>query len=184
MSDRFYDYSRFDDERLKDIMTSWDGLTGNHGLVVKFCAGLLKGESVLDVGCGLCHLYEALKGRISKYVGIDIDERALKWSRERYPDLELQYASVDDLSLLGDQMFDTVFALGVSRVPHQLDGIEEMFKHTRHSLVLTYFQTPDFESKIFPNVFWEVLNHERVKSIEVFSQGNKGTEIVRFNLEF
>jgi len=163
-------------------MTGWDGLIDNHGRVVKFCAELLEGESVLDVGCGLCHLYEALKGRVSKYVGVDIDERALGWARERYPGLELHYTSVYDLSLLGDRVFDTVYAIGLYRIPRQLNGIEEMLNHTRHSLVLTYFHHSDSKPKSFPDVFWVVLNHERVKSFEVFSQSDRRTEIMRFNL--
>ncbi len=182
MKDTFYDYRKFEDERLRGIMTGWDGLGGNHGSVVKFCAELLEGETVLDVGFGLCHLYEALKSRVSRYVGVDIDERALRWAKERHPTLELYYASVYDLSLLRNRIFNTVFAIGLYRIPHQLDGIEEMLKHTQHSLVVTYFQPSDSDGKSFPAVFWGVLDHERVKSVEVFSHGNKGTEIVRFNV--
>ena len=94
--DKFYDYRRFKDDRLYNIMSGWDKLRGNHGLVIKYCANLLVGDTVLDVGCGFCHLYEALGDRVKHYVGIDIDERVLEWTRNRYPELDLRYGDVHD----------------------------------------------------------------------------------------
>jgi len=187
MEDSFYDYSQFDNNRLKNIMTGWDNFTGNHGLVMKFCAKLLRGVNVLDVGCGLCHLYEALNEYkhtfklLYEYVGIDNDERVLSWSKERYPSLELLYSNVYNLSILGKRKFDTVFAIGLYRMPFQRNGIEEMLKHTRQQLILTYLHHKT-NPRCLPQVFWEILeNSKHINSVEILAHNITGIEIVRIS---
>ena len=119
MDDTFYNYQGFDDKRLEGIMKGWDGLGGYHGLLVRKIADLCLGDTVLDVGCGLCHLYEAMKVRRrpnplpTKYVGVDIDDRVLKMAKERYPNLDIQKKSVYDLSGLDE--FDSVTSIGLYR---------------------------------------------------------------------
>jgi len=178
MSDRFYDYITFGDERLKSIMTSWDGLTGYHGLQVKACADRLEGKSVLDMGCGLGHLYEYLTSVAKKeieYVGIDIDERVVEWAKKRYPHLDIRLGNVYDLSEFG--MFDTVFAIGLySGEPERIDGVREMLEHTNTKLIMTYFHkekgNPVFLNKIKP--YWSKYNiiphniDERLTILEVY----------------
>jgi len=160
-------------------MTGWDNFTGNHGVVVKFCAKLFQGIDVLDVGCGLCHLYEALTDdyQIYDYVGVDNDRRVLKWARQRYPNLDLKYGDVYNLSFLGERKFDSVFAIGLYRMPHQIDGIKEMLKHTKTQLILTYLHR-GAEPRVFPEVFWEALSDKQVNSLKIFNHGIKGIEIV------
>lgn len=182
MSDKYYDYSRFDDERLRGIMASWDGLGGNHGLVIKLCADKLVGDTVLDVGCGLCHLYDVLKDRVTEYVGVDNDERVVDWARHRYPSLQIEWADVRDLFRLGDRRFDTVYAIGLYRKPEELIGIEEMLKHARKALIITYLHRRDAGEKYLPKVFFDLLRDEWVESIEIFGHRINGIEIVRFNL--
>lgn len=180
--DDFYDYRKFGDERLKQIMVNWDGFRGNHGATIKFCASLLVGDSILDVGCGLCHLYKTLENRVAEYVGVDVDKRVLEWARQRYPNLELRRADVYDLSVLGDRRFDTVYAIGLYRRPHETRGIIEMLKHTRRALVLTYLYRAGSEPRFFPDVFWEALKDKRIKSLEFFNHNIKAIEIVRFRI--
>ena len=181
--DKFYDYRRFDDDRLEGIMTGWDGLRGNHGLVIKLCADLLVGDTALDVGCGLCHLYEAFKSRVACYVGVDLDIRVLEWARKRHPELEFRQANVYDLSTLGNEKFDTVFAIGLYRRLNQSRGVEEMLKHTRHALVLTYFHASGASPRLFPDVLWRILKNKAVSKLEFFNHGIKGIEVVRLNID-
>ena len=139
MGDKFYTYDRFDDKRVKEIFTGWDGLSGYHGLQVAKCASLLMGNSVLDVGCGICHLYEMLKlnNYTGSYTGTDIEPRVLKLARERYPQLGILEKSVYDLSGLG--MYDTVFAIGLyDDPPVSKKSMEEMMNHTNNAIVITY----------------------------------------------
>lgn len=182
MRDSFYDYSKFDNERLKNIMTGWNGFIGNHGAVIKFCAERIVGSSVLDVGCGLCHLYKALVDVVSNYVGVDNDKRVIDWAIERYPELRLIHGDARNLSFLGKEQFDTVYAIGLYRVPSELTCIEEMLKHSRRALIVTYLHRRDMGEKYLPAVFFDFLRNKRVWSIEVFAHKIKGIEIVRFNL--
>jgi len=62
-------------------------------------------------------------------------------------------------------------------MPHQIDGIKEMLKHTERCLIITYLQNE--EQHIFPQVFWKVLEENEVNSLEILAHKNKGIEIVR-----
>ena len=142
MSDRFYNYSAFDDKRVEDIFKGWDGLGGYHGLLIRKVSRLLVGTTALDVGCGLCHLYECLKVENplfgGTYVGTDIDDRILGMARERYPQLNLLKQDVYDLNI--GEKFDTVYGIGLySGEPEILRGINNMLNHANHAVVLTYF---------------------------------------------
>lgn len=148
MKDVLYDYSTFNPERVKEIFTSWDNMGGYHGLLIKRCAGLAMKKTFLDVGCGLCHLYEALKAHprksVERYVGVDTHPQILSMARKRYPDLEILEMSVFDLSALPS--FDTVFAVGLYReMPKHKTGIREMFQHADRCVVLTYFAEKRFQ---------------------------------------
>ena len=186
--DRFHTYLGFPDERLNTILTGWDGLGGIHGLVVKYCAKLLQGISVLDVGCGGCHLYDALKDEVAleNYVGVDNDQRVLEHAKQRHPDLQLYYASVYDLSVLRDRQFDTVYAVGLFTEINREEGVMEMLKHTKQCLVLTYKNnrisfTEPFIYK-FPDPLWTIRRSGEIKSIEILAHNiHRNIEILRLN---
>jgi len=153
MSDRFYDYSSFSDDRLKKIVFGWNGLGGYHGLLIKKIGELIPSKvSVLDVGCGLCHLYEAIKDKVGLYVGVDKDPRIIKWAKERWPNLKILQRNVYDLN--GLDIFDVVTAIGLySGEPEKPNGIEQMLNHTEIKLIITFFRktetgTPPFLLKL------------------------------------
>jgi SAM-dependent methyltransferase len=140
--DTFYDYSNFEDSRLEGIMKGWDGLEGYHGLLVRLMARLSIKNTVLDVGCGLGHLYEVLKTHVSppltRYVGVDTDDRVLSWVRQRYPNLEFHKKTVYDLS--GLDVFDSVFAIGLYRyAPANQNSVREMAAHAKYCLNTCYY---------------------------------------------
>lgn len=86
--------------------TKWHGLNRME-MPVKF----LKGKTVLDVGCGLGHLYYALKGKVTKYVGVDASFHMLQKAREYFPEADFRQADVNDLSAL--PMVDTVYSISL-----------------------------------------------------------------------
>jgi len=64
-------------------------------------------ESIIDLGCGsgrFTHLFEG-----KKYVGIDISDRLIRESRNRYPDLRFSTMRVEDAKEFKEK-FDLVFS--------------------------------------------------------------------------
>ena len=142
INDTFYNYSRFDDNRVTDIFRGWDGLGGYHGLLIKQMAIMVPDKTtVLDVGCGACHLLDALKilGRTPKeYVGIELDDRILSIAKEKHSEANLIKADFHTLNL--NKKFEVVIACGLySGEPERDDGVSKLLEHTEGFLVLTYF---------------------------------------------
>lgn len=71
----------------------------------------LKGKTALDVGCGLGHLYYALKGKVTKYLGIDASSHMVEKAREYFPEADFRQGDVYDLSEF--PQFDTVYSISL-----------------------------------------------------------------------
>ena len=141
--DDFYDYLDFDSERLFDVLTSWDGLGGYHGLLMKrMVKSIPEDKTILDVGCGLCHLYEALKEAkkpLREYVGVDVDPRIYEWARSRHPKMRLYVEDLHHLDNLALEKFDVVTAIGVYATnPVDDTGIHKLIDQAKESVFLTF----------------------------------------------
>lgn len=138
MKDRYYDYSSFSDKKIESIFKTWDnhGLKDYHGRQITFHTSLLSGDSVLDVGCGTGHLYEAIKNKIKSYVGIDNNERVVKLAKEKHPNLRIELADANDLSKFG--MFDMVYGIGLFSTPRTNYVIREMLSHAKMKVVFDF----------------------------------------------
>ena len=75
--------------------------------------GNLTGARILDLGCGLGHLYEFLRGKFGdvQYTGIDIVPEMIDAARSRYPDTRFECRDVLTNPL--DEDFDYVLINGV-----------------------------------------------------------------------
>ena len=106
--------SFWDEERVQFYIKTWGPPTNPtmwHGLNrMDIPVTLLKGNTVLDVGCGLGHLYYALKGKAT-YVGVDASPHMLQKAREYFPEADFRQADVNDLSAL--PMVDTVYSVSL-----------------------------------------------------------------------
>lgn len=92
---------------------------------------LIEGESVLDVGCGMGHLFILVKDRF-EYLGIDTSQGMLNKAREFFPENEdkFQLGDAYDLSMLPN--FDTVVATGVLlHLPNSEPVIEQLWSKAR-----------------------------------------------------
>jgi len=60
---------------------AWYARSGDHFLRYQFAGRFVDGGSVLDIGCGHGFGGLALKGVANRYVGIDIDTKAIEWAQ-------------------------------------------------------------------------------------------------------
>ena len=116
--------SFWDEERVKFYIETWGPPNApkkwqDHDRM-EIPVTLLKGETVLDVGCGLGHLYYALKGKVTEYLGIDSSPHMLEKAREYFPEADFRHGDIHDLSPFPQA--DTVYS--VSLLIH-LPSIEE-----------------------------------------------------------
>jgi 2-polyprenyl-3-methyl-5-hydroxy-6-metoxy-1,4-benzoquinol methylase len=110
--------------------TQWEGLNR-----MEIPVALLKGESALDVGCGLGHLYYALKGKVTTYMGIDASTHMLEKAREYFPEADFREGNVYDLSNL--PLFDTVYSVSLLIHLYTIkEPINQLWSRTKQRCVL------------------------------------------------
>ena len=105
----------WDDKRVQFYIETWGPPTNPkkvYGLQrMETPVRLLQGETALDVGCGIGHLYYALKGKVKTYLGIDASPYMLAKAREYFPEGDFRQGDVYDLS--GLPRFDTVYSISL-----------------------------------------------------------------------
>ncbi len=105
---------------------------------------------LLNVGCGLSQIYPHLPPQHS-YTGVDVDERAVRTSQERFGPSGATFVACEPLSLpFPDQSFDFVFATEV--VEHVLEPevwLAELVRVTRPG-GLVQLSTPDYGQITLP----------------------------------
>ena len=105
------------------------------GLIEK-ATSLAEGESVLDVGCGLGHLFSLLSDM--DYLGIDTSEPMIRRAREYFPaDRDrFQIGDAYDLSSLPE--FDTVVAVGlIVHLPNPEELLKQLWSKTRICMIFS-----------------------------------------------
>lgn len=108
-----------------------------HDLLMRKAASLVVGDSVLDVGCGLGHLYEHVT-RLNpdvKYIGLDQSVDMLKRARARHPNARFEQGNIYDMDF---PKFDTVACLDVLHHQPALDpALSALLKQARKALIVT-----------------------------------------------
>lgn len=118
-----------------------------HRLRMRKAAELVEGDTVLDVGCGIGHLYPYVRAKVKEYVGIDNSEAMLEAARAFYPDIEFTYGDIYDLD--GFKTFDSVVCQSVLiHLPEIRTPIEEMWEHTDRAFI---FSIPILRERIVKN---------------------------------
>ena len=84
----------------------------------------VKGESVLDVGCGFGPLTEYLRSKGFKATGVDLLEQCVLEGQKRYPQADLRVAQSETLEF-PDKSFDTVVLKDVIHHVYEEDDIGE-----------------------------------------------------------
>ena len=136
-------------------------------------AKLVKGKSVLDVGCETCVIYPYFEDTEIKYAGIDITEKFVEQAKFIHPGIDVKCATALDIPYV-DCSFDTVFAKAV--IDHikpgdHLTAISEMLRVAKNQVIISWFQRPwDRAPRIWDRGYITVRHDKRpiVALIESF----------------
>lgn len=110
-----------------------------------FVAQRVKHHSVLDVACGLGHLYPVLPPQVWIYKGVDSSVEMIKRAREYFPGVEFEIADVYDLAC--EEIYDTVIAMSLLIHIDRVDTekiLNELWAHARKQLLFTMPIDVDF----------------------------------------
>jgi len=95
---------------------------------------LITGKTVLDVGCGIGHLYHVLPKDV-KYTGIDTSEHMLSYAR-KHADTDFRVGDVFDLS--GLDSYETVIAQSLLiHLPETRAPIQQMWSRASKELIFS-----------------------------------------------
>ena len=122
---------------------AYDRFMGRYSLLLspQFAdfAGVRKGQRVLDVGCGPGALTAELVRRLepSAVAAVDPSEPFVAAARSRYPGVDVQRASAEDLPFPDDSFDASLAQLVVHFMSDPIAGLKEMARVTRQGGVVT-----------------------------------------------
>lgn len=112
---------------------------------MKLAAHLARYISVLDVACGVGHLYPLLQPKTWKYKGVDSSEPMIERAREYFPYGNFEVADAYDLS--DQDVYNTVIATSLLIHIDRTDTekiLTELWAHARKQLIFTMPIDKDF----------------------------------------
>lgn len=131
----------WDEEEAAGLERAWgspEGGKGRHQALVEVVAGLIEGGSVLDIGCGLGHLYGALKSKergIESYVGVDSSPAMVEKATSYFGEGLFSVGDAYDLSDLA--CADTVVCLDVVKhLPETWPVLEQLWSKAGKCVIL------------------------------------------------
>ena len=181
-------YSKYIDEHGKNTVECVGWLDGSENALIRnqkiYEAGIGDNDSVLDIGCGVAHLYEFLKmgGWNGKYLGIDPNKKAIDMIDEN---INAMHGTIEDLP---DFMkYDWVVATGV----FNLGLTEDVTFSIIHNMIcranrgvafnmLKYPYAPPFEGH--DNITYESYSPDYVRN-KLLKYDNDGIVITKNYLE-
>jgi len=114
-----------------------------------FASDWVLGNSVLDVGCGVGHLYGCLNNQITSYKGIDSSMDMIRIAKKHFSSTNFEIGDAYDLSK--EALFDTVISMSLLIHINQKDLqqiIEQMWRHTKKALVFSIPIDKDFSKVV------------------------------------
>lgn len=107
---------------------------GKHEVRMKLAASLIEGDSILDVGCGVGHLYPYV--RHLDYLGVDNSIPMLEQARKSHPNARFMKADIYNLSATPEM--DTVVCQSLLiHLPDTDEPIRQLWSRTRKRLVIS-----------------------------------------------
>ena len=155
-------YSKYIEKYSKNQPECVGWLDGSENALIRnqkiYEAGIEDNDSVLDIGCGVAHLYEFLKmgGWNGKYLGVDPNKKAIDMIDEN---INAMHGTIEDLP---DFMkYDWVIANGVFNLglkeEHSFWIIENMILRANKGIIFNMLQAP------YPDPKYEAYYPERIK---------------------
>ena len=140
-------YSKYIEKYSKNQPECVGWLDGSENALIRnqkiYEAGIEDNDSVLDIGCGVAHLYEFLKmgGWNGKYLGIDPNKKAIDMIDEN---INAMHGTIEDLP---DFMkYDWVIASGVFNLGLTenltFSIIHNMISHANKGIIFNMLQAP------------------------------------------
>ena len=145
-------YSKYIEKYSKNQPECVGWLDGSKNALIRnqkiYEAGIEDNDSVLDIGCGVAHLYEFLKmgGWNGKYLGVDPNKKAIDMIDEN---INAMHGTIEDLP---DFMkYDWVIASGVFNLGLTenltFSIIHNMISHANKGIIFNMLQAPYPDSK-------------------------------------
>ena len=151
-------YSKYIEKYSKNQPECVGWLDGSENVLIRnqkiYEAGIGDNDSVLDIGCGVAHLYKFLKmgGWNGKYLGVDPNKKAIDMIDENIisnEDINTVHGTIEDLP---DFMkYDWVIASGVFNLGLTenltFSIIHNMISHANKGIIFNMLQAPYPDSK-------------------------------------
>ena len=135
-------------------------------LIDKIASLIQEGDTVMDVGCGICNLYDAIKDKLDDpprdYIGIDIDSSIVHKALLRFPEIAIYVGSVYDL--IQYDRYDVVAGIELFTCePKSTKGVQEMIDHCNKKVIVTFYKMdnlPEFIEQLFYVESWNYIPHD------------------------
>ena len=144
-------YSKYIEKYSKNQPECVGWLDGSKNVLIRnqkiYEAGIGDNDSVLDIGCGVAHLYKFLKmgGWNGKYLGVDPNKKAIDMIDEN---INAVHGTIEDLD---DTKYDWVIASGVFNLGLTenltFSIIHNMISHANKGIIFNMLQAPYPDSK-------------------------------------
>lgn len=99
-------------------------------------------DTVLEIGCGSGDLLAKIKGKHK--TGIDFSEEQIKWAKEKYGNLPIEFMVMDANNITLDKQYDLII---VSNLIGFIDDIQKLFEqihrvsHSRTKIIVQYYNS-------------------------------------------
>ena len=142
MSER--DWEVWEEEHVNYLVKMWgtpDKRGGRHWILIHRLATLIESGTLLDVGCGLGHLYGELKRGSKKidYTGLDSSPAMIVRCKSHFTEDAERFDVGDIYDLSPQGMYDTVSCVDVLiHLPGSIEvPLQQLWGHTKKHLVLS-----------------------------------------------
>jgi len=158
----------WDDKKVVGMARTWHNPSASeekkHQRLTKEVYSLIEGNSVLDVACGMGHLYALAKDNL-EYLGVDTSQAMLSEAKDSYQQGQdkFRFGDAYDLSALSD--FDTVVATGlILHLSESESVIKQLWSRARICVVLSAWvgETPLFWKTKHPPSLEDLIQMAKV----------------------